>query len=272
MTATVARCSLQDWVLRLGEPDIPVMRRTVRRLARLRSAEDLASPSRIARIVLADPLMTLKVLRRIVTRRSARIVTDIETVTAAAVLMGVSPFFREFGDQPMVEDVLVEREAFRGLLRLLRRARRAALLAVGIAVQRQDGDTELIYEAAMFDDFAEMLLWCHEPRLAAAIAARQQADSTLRSSVVQRDLLGVELGAVQQALLAQWRMPAVFMQLADPEARTPRARNIRLAVRLARHLDSGWDNAAIPDDLEAVAELLNISPAAARWRIDEILS
>jgi len=273
MAAILAPRSVESWARRLGEPEIPVMRRTVRALARLRQDEELADSHGIARIVLGDPLMTLKVLRRIVARRSRRIVTDTETITAAVLLLGVPPFFREFDGQAVVEDCFAGRvDQFRGMLELLRRSRRAALLAVGLAVQRQDADTELIYEAAMLDEFTSLLLWCHEPDLAAEIARRQRADAGLRSTRVQLDLLGVELAPVQQLLLKRWQMPTALISLTDPHDRTPRARNVRLAVQLARHLDGGWENPAIPDDLDEIAALLNMSAAATRRKVEEILA
>jgi HD-like signal output (HDOD) protein len=272
LEATVEIRTLDDWMRRLGEPEIPVLRRTVRRFAALRTDEEQVDPQRIAQVVLGDPLMTLKLLRRIVTRRSRRIVTDTETVTAAVLLMGVPPFFREFDGQPTVEDAVGRRrDRLRGVLTVLLRSRRAALLAVGFAVHRQDTDAELIYEAAMLDEFAEMLLWCHEPDLAAEIAARQRADSSLRTARVQREVLGVELAEVGRALLKRWQMPESLLRLTDPHDPSPRSRNVRLAVRTARHLDSGWGNPALPDDLEEIGALLNLSPAAARRRIDEIL-
>ena len=273
MAAILAPRSVESWAQRLGDPEIPVMRRTVRALARLRKDEEQADSHGIARIVLGDPLMTLKVLRRVVARRSRRIITDTETVTAAVLLLGVPPFFREFDGQAVVEECFAARAPLlRGMLAQQRRARRAALLAVGLAVQRQDGDTELIYEAAMLDDFAGMLLWCHEPDLAAEIVRRQRADPALRSSHVQIELLGVELAAVQQFLLRRWQMPAALISLTDPQERTPRARNVRLAVQLARHLDGGWDNPAVPDDIEEVGALLNMSAHAARRKVEEILA
>lgn len=273
MAAILAPRSIEGWAQRLGEPEIPVMRRTVRALARLRRQEEEADSHGIARIVLGDPLMTLKLLRRIVARRSRRIVTDTETVTAAVLLLGVPPFFREFDGQAIVEECFAGRAAqYRGLLRLLRRSRRAALLAVGMAVLRQDTDTELIYEAAMLDDFAGLLLWCHEPDVAAEIVRRQRDDPTLRTARIQAELLGVELTEVQQFLLRRWQMPDALIRLTDPQDRAPRARNVRLAVRLARHLDGGWSNPAIPDDLEEIAALLNVSPVTARRKVEEILA
>jgi hypothetical protein len=38
--------------------------------------------------------------------------------------------------------------------------------------------------------------------------------------------------------------------------------NVVLAIRLARHTADDWDNAAIPDDIVELSELLNLSLAA----------
>jgi hypothetical protein len=40
-------------------------------------------------------------------------------------------------------------------------------------------------------------------------------------------------------------------------------RCVHLAVRLARHTARGWDDAAVPDDLHDIAELLNLGEAHA---------
>jgi hypothetical protein len=39
-------------------------------------------------------------------------------------------------------------------------------------------------------------------------------------------------------------------------------RTVRLAVQVARHSEHGWDNPALPDDIDEVADLLNLSPLA----------
>ena len=48
--------------------------------------------------------------------------------------------------------------------------------------------------------------------------------------------------------------------------------NVALAVRIARHTQHGWDNAALPDDFHDIAELLNVSERVARgfvYKIDQ---
>ena len=35
-------------------------------------------------------------------------------------------------------------------------------------------------------------------------------------------------------------------------------RNVLLAIRVARHSATGWDNAALPDDVDDIADLLHM--------------
>jgi hypothetical protein len=116
-----------------------------------------------------------------------------------------------------------------------------------------------------------MLLWCHAPRLALRIRAMQAADPTLRSSVAQKSVLGIDVLELQQALIAAWRLPSLLAEgSGQPQAAQAGARAVALGARLARHSAAGWENAAIPDDITEVAALLNLSPGAALQLLMEI--
>jgi HD-like signal output (HDOD) protein len=104
-----------------------------------------------------------------------------------------------------------------------------------------------------------MLLWLHAPKAALAIRQRQAADTTLRSAALQRELLGVELSDLQHALMLAWRLPELLVQITDDRhAENTQVRNVVLAIQLARHTAQGWHNAAIPDDVRDIAQLLNM--------------
>ena len=122
-------------------------------------------------------------------------------------------------------------------------------------------DAGVIHLAAMLHDFAEMLMWCHAPTLELKIRAAQRADPTLRTASIQRSVLNIELDDLRQALMKMCRLPELLVRLSD--GRHPdhaNVRNVVLAVRLARHTMHGWDNAALPDDIDDIAALLNASP------------
>jgi hypothetical protein len=45
---------------------------------------------------------------------------------------------------------------------------------------------------------------------------------------------------------------------------------VTLAIRLARHTQHGWDNAALPDDIADIAALLNLSPEATLRKVRDL--
>jgi len=255
---------LSAWVACFRDAEIPVMADTADALEAMRDREDDIDANLIGEMIADDPLMTLKVMAYGAKNRPARVVTEPETVTSTLVMMGISPFFRAFGPQPVLDDTLADRpEALAGLNEVLRRARRSANFALSFAVHRLDPDAAIIHQAALLHDFAEMLLWCQAPDLALGIRDAQRADPALRSSAEQRRRLNVELLDLQQALMLEWRLPDLLVRITnDKHAKQPNVQCVMLGVRLARHTSAGWDNAAIPDDVSDVAHLLNLSSQA----------
>jgi HD-like signal output (HDOD) protein len=253
--------SLTAWTAYLRDAPMPVLAVTVAALAELAEHEDAVDAHMVAEAIDVDPLMTLQLLAHVGT--SSRRATDVETVVGALVLIGIGPFFRRFAGLTALEDTLADQpEALAGARAVLRRAHRAARFALGFAAHRLDPDAAVIHEAALLHDFAELLLWCHTPGLALEIARRQQADPALRSAAVQQDVLGIRLADLQQALMKAWRLPELLIRLGDQRhASTTQVRNVLLAVRLARHSTRGWDNPALPDDIDEVRSLLQLETA-----------
>jgi HD-like signal output (HDOD) protein len=263
---------LEAWTAHFRAAQIPVLTSSADALEALRANEDEVDANLIGEMVAGDPLMTLRVLSHAAANRSPRMVTDTGTVTAAVVMMGITPFFNAFGPPPTVEDRLRELpEALVGMQAVLRRSHRAATFAIGFAVHRMDPDAALIHQAALLHDFAELLLWCHAPMLALELMHLQQSDPSMRSSVAQRTVLKVELGDLQQALMRAWRLHELLVKTADERhAEHPSVRTVALAVRLARHSAQGWGNPALADDFSDVATLLNLSVGATRQLVFEI--
>ena len=263
---------LAAWSAHFQAAQIPVLASTAEALEALREHEDDVDANLIGETVAADPLMTLRVLAHAAANRSPRMVTDTGTVTAAVVMMGITPFFRAFGPPPTVENRLRhDPAALDGLRAVLHRSHRAATLAIGFAVHRMDPEAALIHQAALLHDFAELLLWCHAPALAVALKRAQHDDPALRSAAAQRALLNVEMGELQLALMSAWRLHELLVKTADERhAEHPSVRTVALAVRLARHSALGWENAALADDFSDVAALLHLSVGAARQLVHDI--
>jgi HD-like signal output (HDOD) protein len=270
MTPTMLRLTepladLHAWLACFRDAEIPVQSSTAIALEEMRERQDDVDANQIGEMVAGDPLMTLKVMAFSSKNRPARLVTDLETVTASVVMMGISPFFRAFGVQPALEDVLGDRpDALEGIKSVLERAERSARFALTFAVHRLDPDASVIHLAALLHDFSELLLWCHAPDLALQVLEAQQVDRTLRSKSAQLQFLNIELHELQHALMEAWRLPELLVQITDDrQVHLPKVQCVALGVRLARHTAHGWDNPAIPDDVSDVSRLLNLSSDAA---------
>ena len=253
--------SLDAYVASFSAEPLPVLRRTVRELATLKENEERIGGKQITAVVLGDPLMTMRLLSHIAHNRGARQNHDITTIDRAIMMIGVTPFFRIFDNMPTLEDQLADSpQALVGVLRVIARARRAAHYARDWAIIRHDLDLEEITVAALLHDAADILCWAFAPTLTARVYAMQRADRSLRSAAAQREVFGFPANDIQLAIAEAWRLPPLLITLMNPaHDANPRVRTIALATALARHNARGWDNPAIPDDLDAIGRLLHIN-------------
>ena len=251
---------LEAWVRFFSSAEIPILRKTARRLEEARQNSDRVNGRDIAAIVLQDPLMAIRVLAYIHPFRGKHLRSDITTIANAVMMLGIEPFFTHFESPPTIEAMLKdEPQALLGVLQVIRRVQRASTYAHDWAFERHDLNIEEVALAALLHDLAEILLWCFAPRLAIKIRDLHLADKTLRSATAQQQVLGFPLFDLQRALCTAWHLPELLSTLMDDDnAFQPRVRNVILAVNLARHSSSDWTDAALPDDFIAIEKLLHI--------------
>lgn len=264
---------LDAWVAYFREANLPVLRHTVQELERMRANAENISGRVLSGTILRDPMMTLRVLAYIEANRRARQTTDITTIERAIMMIGITPFFRDFQDLPQIEDQLRPYpQALLGMLKVIHRARRAAQWARDWAIVRHDLDVDEITVAALLHDIAEMLMWCFAPKIAIKVRDAQIAHRNTRSADIQTEIYGIPLFQLKMALAETWHLPQLLTQLMDNQhAENPRIRNVKLAVDLARHSANSWSDAALPDDFKDIRELLRINQQALvrRLGVDE---
>ena len=249
------------WVALFDAESMPVLCSSARALEELRGNEDAVDAHLLSETFAGDPLMLLKVLVKVAELRRGREGSDPETLTAALVMLGITPFFRAFAPQLTVDGLLdAHPQARAGFGAVLQRSHRAARFALAFAVQRMDHDAAVLQEAALLHDFAELLIWIRAPALSAEVARRQSSDPALRTADVQREVFGIRLPDLQHALMLKWHLPKLLIDVCDDsrERVSVQARMIVLAIRLARHSAIDWNNPAIADDIKEIAVLLNM--------------
>ncbi|MCB1943713.1 MAG: HDOD domain-containing protein [Candidatus Accumulibacter sp.] len=252
---------LAAWLSLFNAAEMPILRQTARRLEEARQHIDRVSGRDITDIVLQDPLLAIRVLAYIQSFGSKHLRSEITNIASAVMMLGVEPFFRKFENPITIETMLSRKpQALLGVLQVIMRTQRASRYAHDWAFARHDMNVEEVALAALLNDLAEVLLWCFAPEQAIEIRNRLLAEKTLRSSSVQREVLGLALDELQLALCHAWHLPELLTALMDSgSAQLARVQNVKLAVDLARHSVDGWTNAAIPDDFAAIEDLLNIS-------------
>lgn len=261
---------IEAWVLLFSNNSLPVLRVTKRRLDEMREDLDRVDARELARVILQDPIMTVRVLAYIQPFRGRALQHDITTIASAVMMAGIEPFFNRFSDLPTIEGMLKgeDAHALLGVLQVIRRAQRAADYAQEWAIWRHDVNMEEVRIAALLHDLTEILVWCFAPRLGLEIRNQQIAQPTMRSADAQKHTLNLTFQDIQLELCKVWHLPELLLRLIDDaNAGLPRVKNVALAVHLARHSSHGWDDPALPDDYRDIGHLLNITPEAVRQRL-----
>ncbi|MFZ2972586.1 MAG: HDOD domain-containing protein [Ferribacterium limneticum] len=261
---------LDAWALLFSNNGLPVLRITKRRIEEMRANLDRVDARELARLILQDPIMTVRVLAFTQPLRGRSLQHDITTIASSVVMAGIEPFFNHFSELFTIEDQLKESgpHALLGVLQIVRRAQRAADYAQDWAVWRHDVNMEEVRIAALLHDLAEILVWCSAPSLGLAIHEQQKANPTMRSADAQKQALGFTFQEIQLELCRVWNLPELLRALIDEDnAENPRVRNVTLAVRLARHSSYSWEDPALPDDYKDIGELLHVTPDTVRQRL-----
>lgn len=248
------------WIDFFSTAEIPVLKITAREIDRLKEDEEKLSARALTATVMNDPMMVFRVLSYSQKHKSKQQLQDLLQVEQAILMMGTTSFFNNLHTDFLVEDILKNQlTALMHLLKLIRRAHRAAHYAADWATHLADMHAEEVRTAALLHDLAEMLMWCFAPNKMNEIHALQNADKTLRSANAQQQVFGFKLHDLQKELVEVFQLPPLLSKLMqDAVSGEQRVRNVTLAVNLARHSANGWDDAALPDDYNDIANLLRM--------------
>lgn len=263
---------LEYWLIHLGKAELPVLKQTARDLIALQQDEESMTVAAVSAVISRDPMMTVRLLRYLQGHKHRVQTTEVIQIEQALLMLGLGPFYRNLPVGLVVEDVLKTHiAALPPLLRVVHRSHRASQYAMDWSVLLHDMHYEEVRTAALMHDIAEILMWCFAPQEMLKIRAMQQLDKSLRSINVQQQILGFSLIELQQELTKRWGLPTLLLSLMnDVSQYQQREHVVSLAINLARHSANGWDDAALPDDYQDIAALLNITPQAAMAMVQPI--
>ncbi|MDR3413419.1 MAG: hypothetical protein P4L87_21105 [Formivibrio sp.] len=208
----------------------------------LRRAERVR-PADVAKVVLADPLLTLQALRYIGRRERSSLAADVVSIEKIVMLTGTVPFLEQFCSLPTVESVLQPHSAddYNEFLQELYLCRFSARLALAYADWRYDARPEEVATAAILSR-GHLLLYL--------LRGKQSTHSSPQGTDLCR-------------FLTHLNIPFAVVQLLDPADNLPPRAILQQAVlRLVDAFQLGWWQRSVQEELALIASILEVETAA----------
>lgn len=249
--------SLQQWVRQLNDQEMPAFARTTDIISRATQSSE-TSASQLAKEILQDPTMTVRVLKMANNIYHNPKQRTISTVNRAIVVLGFETV-RSICLSLAIVDSMLGTTNKNNLLKELARSFHAATQARTMAIKRKDPSPEEVYIATLMFHLGRMVFWCFADRFDAQLSKRM--DKALKAGYpheqAERKLLGFTLGELSTSLNQAWHIsPLLDKALTHKGAENPRVSNITLGYELADSSSKGWDKPETKQVISRIAETL----------------
>jgi len=97
---------IDSWLLLFSNNSLPILRQTRRHIEEMQENVDRVNARELAKVILQDPIMTVRVLAYIQPLQAKALHHDITTIAGAIMMAGLHPFFQRFTDLITIEDML----------------------------------------------------------------------------------------------------------------------------------------------------------------------
>lgn len=241
---------VDQWAAYLTNQTIPCIPRSKLMLRVLeKEVGDDLSVADLGTIALADPFLCLRLLREAEQRRTHRLGHDTTTALAAVMQLGLKTFRNLLLGSPETDDTRP------GLLACTARAVLASQIAQMWGKARSDISPEEVAMAALLAEMGELLLWHFAPELPQAAQEARASGRASRSAEAQELACGFRFRELSLKCATAWNLPPLLIQLIRG-VDNARANLCKLYLDTARHLVSGPDDPALPDDLAQAKRLI----------------
>ncbi|MEW6646672.1 MAG: HDOD domain-containing protein [Pseudomonadota bacterium] len=257
---TAAHSSLDEWVRRISEEEMPIFGHTVQQVVSV--AEDENAPTAaLARVILQDASMTARVLKLANSVYYNPREQQISTISRAVVVLGFTTV-RSMCLSIALVDSFVQGAPRDRLTRELARAIHAAVQARTVALERGDASPEEVFIAALLYHLGDLAFWCFSGE------AGDRLDTLLRQPGItpeqaEMEVLGFPLRQLSASLVKEWRINDLLSTtLRHPDSPDVRSRNITLCHQLARAAEKGWESPRVQQLTQELARMTGQSDKA----------
>ncbi|MDD5175924.1 MAG: HDOD domain-containing protein [Sterolibacterium sp.] len=252
-----------QWAAYLTAQQLPVMPKSKQALLALEAEkENELTATDLVVLAEGDPFLCLCLLREAEKRRSERLGHETSTPLAAVMQLGVTSFHELLLTSPETDDTRS------GLANCEARAVMAGQLAAAWSASRSDVSPTQVLMAALLSEMGELLLWHFAPELPQAALDALASGEARRTEAAQDAMCGFKFKDLTLKCAELWNLPSILVQLIRGHDNV-RANLARLSRDTARHLITGPDNPALPDDLASAKQLL--PHASMEWLVEELI-
>ena len=180
------KLSLEAWIQRIGEQEMPIFGRTVQEIVSV-SQDSETSASEMAQAVLRDSAMTAKVLRLANSSYYNPARNHVSTISRAVVLLGFDTV-RSMCLSIALIDSLTQGQQREQVIQEMARSLHAAVQARNVALQRHDSSPEEVFVAALLYRLGDMAFWCFGGEHADALLKAQAERFREEGSVIYKQV------------------------------------------------------------------------------------
>ncbi len=263
--------SLEYWVKKLTQKDMPAFAHTARIIAG-EASKDESSAGRLAKLILQDPSMTVRLLKMANSPFFNARQHSINTVSRAIVLLGFKTV-QNLCLSISILDSIVEGPSKVNVMTGLADCFHAATQARSIAIKRNDKSPEEVFIAALLRQLGQFSFWTFSKKIDKKAAA--EVDALLKTKNKQipgeeKKLLSFTFDELTAALNKEWHISALLGNtLAANSDIDPRVSSINLAHEIARTSKKGWNSNEMKALIKRLAEALYMSTDKVRTMIQD---
>ena len=234
-------------------------------------ADERAPRRKIARAILGDPALALRVLQRANAVEHRHFKFELPALENAAHMLGTATLSRMAEESELARDRLPA-DRLTVYLRASGRAVLAALLAIDWAELEHDGLPAEIGLAALLNNLGELFLLARgDARMGRYLEMVERFHAYPHEA--EYVTLGVSLEDLGHSLAVLWGLPEMVREsMRARNAQHLRTLCVMLATQTARYALTGWCHPLQQADLALTARVLDLSLPALRERINAVLA
>ncbi len=255
---TPSGLSLEYWTKQLTQMEMPAFAHTARIIAGEASHRE-SSASRLAKLILQDPSMTIRLLKMANSTFFNPMRKNINTVTRAIVLLGFKTV-RSMCMSIAIMDTMLEDRNKEPIMREFADSFHAAIQSRTIAAQRKDKSPEEVFIATLLLHLGKFSFWTFANKIDKdAMHRLQQTLSSTDEDTAdpETQALGFSFRELSAALNDEWHLSSLLdAVLSGKENADPRVHSVSLAHEIVQTARNGWNSPQMKQLIKRLAETL----------------